>query len=63
MKLQTYQMGDVHGEQESKCHGEIASRYKTMDFNLVPADSPDWCPKCEKPRKEWPSCKCDQLTF
>jgi len=27
-------------------------RYKTMDFNLVPADSPDWCPKCEKPRKE-----------
>eukprot|EP00441_Pelagodinium_beii_P014856 CAMPEP_0197671784 /NCGR_PEP_ID=MMETSP1338-20131121/77433_1 /TAXON_ID=43686 ORGANISM="Pelagodinium beii, Strain RCC1491" /NCGR_SAMPLE_ID=MMETSP1338 /ASSEMBLY_ACC=CAM_ASM_000754 /LENGTH=67 /DNA_ID=CAMNT_0043251759 /DNA_START=54 /DNA_END=253 /DNA_ORIENTATION=+ len=23
-----------------------------MDFSLVPADSPDACPKCAKPRKE-----------
>ena len=29
-----------------------AKRFKTMDFAPVPADSPDWCPKCEKPRKE-----------
>lgn len=27
-------------------------RFKTMDFAPVPADSPDWCPKCQKPRKE-----------
>ncbi|CAJ1348317.1 unnamed protein product [Effrenium voratum] len=27
-------------------------RFQTMDFSLVPADSPDRCSKCEKPRKE-----------
>eukprot|EP00930_Biecheleria_cincta_P022717 TRINITY_DN16546_c0_g1_i1.p1 TRINITY_DN16546_c0_g1~~TRINITY_DN16546_c0_g1_i1.p1 ORF type:complete len:538 (-),score=101.57 TRINITY_DN16546_c0_g1_i1:168-1610(-) len=27
-------------------------RFQTMDFSLVPAESPDACPKCDKPRKE-----------
>lgn len=27
-------------------------RFKTMDFSLVPADSPDWCQKCSRSRKE-----------
>lgn len=35
-----------------RCRLCYARRFKTMDFALVPADSPDACPKCEKPRKE-----------
>lgn len=35
-----------------RCRLCYAKRFQTMDFNLVPADSPDACPKCEKPRKE-----------
>eukprot|EP00931_Biecheleriopsis_adriatica_P053737 TRINITY_DN31529_c0_g1_i1.p1 TRINITY_DN31529_c0_g1~~TRINITY_DN31529_c0_g1_i1.p1 ORF type:complete len:547 (-),score=103.60 TRINITY_DN31529_c0_g1_i1:111-1619(-) len=27
-------------------------RFQTMDFSLVPAESPEKCTKCEKPRKE-----------
>jgi hypothetical protein len=35
-----------------RCRLCYARRFQTMDFALVPADSPDACPKCQKPRKE-----------
>ena len=38
-----------------------SARFKTMDFAPVPADSPDWCPKCQKPRKERLSWVCSYL--
>jgi len=35
-----------------RCGLCYAKRFQTMDFGLVPADSPDACPKCRKPRRE-----------
>jgi len=35
-----------------RCRCCYDRRFQTMDFSLVPADSPDACSKCQKPRKE-----------
>lgn len=35
-----------------RCRLCYEKRFQTMDFALVPADSPDFCQKCSKPRKE-----------
>lgn len=35
-----------------RCRLCYAKRFQTMDFALVPADSLEWCPKCQKTRKE-----------
>jgi len=35
-----------------RCRCCYAKRFQTMDFQLVSADSPDWCPKCSKSREE-----------
>mmetsp|Transcript_48046 Transcript_48046/g.88498 ORF Transcript_48046/g.88498 Transcript_48046/m.88498 type:complete len:516 (+) Transcript_48046:48-1595(+) len=35
-----------------RCRSCYAKRFQTMDFQLIPAESPDWCPKCNKSRKE-----------
>jgi len=35
-----------------RCRSCYDRRFQTMDFSLVPAESPDVCPKCEKPRRD-----------
>lgn len=35
-----------------RCRLCYERRFQTMDFSLVPEDSPDSCPKCQKPRKD-----------